>query len=811
MLRNYFKIAWRNLLKSKGYASINILGLAIGLACCLLIGLYIQDELSYDRYHAKKNRIYRVLHGYSDSGTSGATATAQRGSYTYQVWGNAPVGKTLKSDFPEVQEVTQFSGQSSVLLRYGDKAFQEDNVFFADSNVLDVFSWKLLKGNPKTALVAPYSVLLTASTAKKYFGNENPIGKTLEGGNTGGRANPGTYTVTGILQDIPSNSHFTFDILMSMSSFRQSWAEPFEQWGYVDFYTYFVVPENFNIKQLSAKIPAFLTRHHANDDGRYTIAFEPMLGAYLHSTADRQPGAIGSLANLYIFGVIGFFILCIACINFMNLATARSMERAKEVGVRKVVGAERAGLIRQFMAESLLMILIAAGLAFLIVWLLLPLTNNFTGKNFELTRIVNWRTLAIYFPIIFITGILAGSYPAMVLSGFKPITVLRGAFRSSAKGIALRKGLVVFQFSLSIALIAGTVIVIAQLDHLQHKNLGFSQDKMLVIDFNYDSKIVSQLDVIKQTFLQEKEVKSVAASRSVPGSYFPNAYTEIETPNGNLAQEAPALFEVDIDFIPHFNIQMAAGRPYSRDFLADTLHALVINEAAARLYGYAKPEDIIGKRFSQWGREGRVIGVTKDFNYLSLHKRVEPLALRLEPRSSRFLSLHIQSENLPATIAKLGKIWTKLAPQRPYLYSFLDDSFNRQYVADQRFRNLFSVFATLAIFIACLGLLGLVTYTAQQRTKEIGVRKVLGASVGNIVQLLSTDFIKLVLLAGLIASPLAWWAMNKWLDSFAYRMEIHWWIFVSAGLIAVVIALLTVSWQAIRAAMANPVDSLRNE
>jgi len=811
MIKNYFKIAWRTLLKSKGYATINILGLAIGLACCLLIGLYIQDELSYDQYHAKKDQIYRVLHGYKESGTAGSTATDQKGSFTYQVWGNAPVGKALKADFAEVQEVVQFSGQSSVLLRYGEKAFQEDNVFYADSNALDVFSWKLIAGNPKTALTAPYSALLTESTAKKYFGDENPIGKTLEGGNSGGRANPGLYTVTGVLEDIPSNSHFTFDVLMSMSSFKQSWAEPFEQWGYVDFYTYFVVPEDFNINSLSAKIPAFLRRHHANEDGRYNVTFEPMMGAYLHSTAERQPGAIGSLPNLYIFGVIGVFILCIACINFMNLATARSMERAKEVGVRKVVGAERGELIRQFMTESLLMILIAASLAFLFIWILLPFTNGFTGKHFEFTRLFNWRTLALYLPVVFLTGLIAGSYPALVLSGYKPITIIRGIFRTSTKGIALRRGLVVFQFSLSIALIAGTMIVVSQLDHLRNKNLGFKQDKMLVIDFNYDQLISSQLETIKQTFLNEKEVLSVSASRSIPGSYFPNAGTNIETSNGTSVSETPGIFEVDVDFIPHFGIEMAAGRPYSRDFPADTAKSLVINEATARLYGYRNPHDIIGKRFSQWGREGTVIGVTKDFNYLSLHKRVEPLTMRLAPLASRFLTLHVKSENLPATITKLGEIWTKLAPHRPYLYSFLDNSFNRQYEADQRFRNLFSVFASLAIFIACLGLLGLATYTAQQRTKEIGVRKVLGASVGNIVKLLSTDFVKLVILAGIIASPLAWWAMNKWLDNFAYRMEIHWWIFAGAALMGIIIAILTVSFQAIKAAMANPVDSLRNE
>ncbi len=680
-----------------------------------------------------------------------------------------------------------------------------------DSTAFEVFSWKLIAGDPETALKAPYSAVLTESTAEKYFGEENPIGKTLEGGATGGRAAPGLYTVTGIMEDVPANSHFTFDALMSMSSFKQSWPEVFDQWGYVDFYTYFLVPEEYDIEKLSAKIPDFLKRHLPSNDGIYTMSFEPMLGAYLQSKADRQPGITGSVQNLYIFAIIGLFILCIACANFMNLATSRSMERAKEVGVRKVVGADHKGLIFQFMGESLLLVLIAAMLALAIVFAVLPTMEVFAGKHFALTTLLNWRTLAVFISIVAITGITAGSYPALILAGFKPVTVLKGTFKTTAKGATLRKGMVVFQFGLSIALIAGTFIVFSQLNHLQRKNLGFKQEQMLVIDFNYDDKVTNKLEAIKSTFLKEKEVLSISASRTVPGAYFPNAGTEIESKEGTMTQLGPSLYEVDVDFISHFGIEMAAGRPYSRDFPADTAHSLVINEAAAKSWGYADPHDIIGKRFSQWGREGQVIGVVKDFNYLSLHRKVEPLALRLAPTSSKFLTLKVQSDTVPETLAKLERIWAKLAPHRPFLYSFLDASFNRQYEADFRFRRLFTAFSGLALFIACLGLLGLATYTAQQRTKEIGVRKVLGASIASIVRLLTFDFVKLVLIAILVATPVAWWAMNKWLADFAYHINIQWWVFAFAGLAAVVIAMLTVSWQAIRAAMANPVKSLREE
>ena len=810
MIQNYFKIACRSLRKHTTYTAINIIGLTIGLGCCLVIALYVQDEWSYDKYHKNIGNLYRVVHGHAEDGRKGGK-NYQNTDYRYEVWGNAPVGAALKADFPEVKEVVQFSGRSTILLTYGEKVFQEENVFFADSNVLTVFSWPLIAGDPKTALQAPYSAVLTETTARKYFGNENPIGKMLKGGGTGGRASEGMYKVTGVMKDVPSNSHFTFDALMSMSSFKQSWAEVFDQWGYVDFYTYFLVAPHTDIKKLTAKVPDFLTRHNATEQGRYTIAFESLNDAYLHSSAERQPGATGNLSSIYLFTIIGLFILCIACVNFMNLTTARSMERAKEVGIRKVAGANRIELIGQFFSESLLMVFLSAILAMILVIATLPLMQAFTGKHFEIGDIINTKSILIYSTTVLITGILAGAYPAIILSGFKPITVLKGSFKTSSKGVNLRRGLVILQFSLSISLIVGTIVVFRQLNFMQHKSMGFKNEQMLVIDFNHDEKVASKIEAIKNIFLEQPNITSVSASRSVPGGYFPNAGTEIQSPNGGTIQEAPALFEVDVDYIKHFGLQMAAGRAYSRDFPVDTAKSLIINEAAAKLFGYTDPQKIIGKHFQQWGREGQVIGVVKDFNYLSLHKKIEPLALRLAPMSSRYFTLKIKPENMQATIAVLKKIWTDVAPQRPFLYSFLDESFSRQYEADIRFRGLFTFFSGFAILIACLGLLGLATYTAQQRTKEIGVRKVLGASVGSIVQLLSKDFVKLVCVAIVIATPVAWWAMSKWLEGFAYRINISWWVFAIAGLLALLIALITVSFQALKAAFTNPMKSLRTE
>ncbi len=798
MIKHLFKSAWRSVLKRKGFTLINIVGLATGLMCCLMIGLYVQDELSYDQYHTKKDRIFRVLHG--DKITS-----------RFNVWGNAPVGRALKADYPAVEAVTQFSGRASIQLRNGERIFQEDDVFFADSNVLEVFSWPLLNGDIRRALIAPNSIVLTESTAKKYFGKDSPVGKTLEGGKVAGRAGQNTYMVTGVLKDIPENSHFTFNALISMSSFRAHWPEVFDWWGYVDFYTYFLLRKPEDIGSLRAGIPDFLSRHLGNEAENSLLAYEPLLDAYLHSDAERQPGITGSLSKLYIFSVIGAFILFIACINFINLATARSMERAKEVGVRKVIGADRQTLALQFLSESILMILVSGLLAIAAFCALLPAANRFVEKHFAYSDLFSWESMGLFALIVAATALLAGVYPAFILSAFKPISTLKGSFKSSARGITLRKGLVTFQFCLSIALIAGTFVVVSQLNYLRQKDLGFRQDQMLVVDFNYDEDTQNNLSSLKDRMLAQEGVSSVSASRSVPGSFFPKAGTELEAADGGMKMEDISLFEVDIDFIPHFGIEMAAGRSYSRDFPSDTSAALVVNEAAARLYGYSDPKDIIGKSFSQWDMNGQVIGVTKDFNFQSLHSVVGPLALRLAPLSSRYLTLKIKAENLQATLEKVRQVWNDFSGNRPFLYSFLDESFNQQYQADQQFEKVFSSFSALAILIACLGLLGLATYSAEQRTKEIGVRKVLGASVSHIVALLSKDFVKLVLLAAVIASPLAWWLMNKWLEGFAYRMQIHWGIFVFASLLCVIIALGTISFQAIRAALTKPIDSLRDE
>ncbi|PWV51405.1 ABC transporter permease [Chitinophaga sp. S165] len=805
MLKNYLKIAWRNLIRKKAYSAINITGLAIGITCCILIMLYVQDELSYDRYNTNFNQIYRVLHAYRNP--KDVDRNTPPSPEDYQVWGNAPTATALAADFPEIKKTLQFTSPNTFLLEHGEKHFQEEGLVFTDSTVFDIFSWKMLAGNPKQALVAPNSIVLTKSIAQKYFGNQNPVGQTLR------VDNQETFTVTGMMEDVPANSHISFNGLISMSTFRKWRPEIFDEWGYIDFYTYFLLPEHTNIKTLEAKIPAFVSRHYPKmDNSIYAVAFEPLSAAYLHSKAQRQPGPTGSLSNVYIFSIIGLFIILIACINFVNLSTARSMERAREVGVRKAVGAYQKGLIYQFLTESILISSAAVLLSIILTIITLPAIGEISGKPLNWSLLVSWKITPVIILMPFLLGLMAGSYPAWVLSRFRPVEVLKGQFRASNKGIALRKGLVIVQFSLSVALIAGTMIVYSQLKHLRSHSLGFRQDQMLVIDYGGDQKVNASIDAIKAMLARNPAVQSISASRAVPGDFYPNGTTFIESRTGDMITETPALYEIDFDFIPVYEMQLAAGRAYSRDFPTDAQEALMINEAAMKKYGYSKAEDIVGKRFEQWGRKGTVIGVVKDFNYQSLHKKVEPLAMRMAPfQALNKLSLRIKTDHLSKTIKELEQTWSTVAPHRPFLYTFLDQSFNRQYKQDARFGELFAAFAGLTIFIACLGLFGLATYTTEQRVKEIGVRKVLGASVTNIVSLLSSDFIKLVLISILIATPAIWWAMQEWLQGYAYRVTIQWWMIGLAGVLAVVTALLTVSLLAVKAALMNPVKALRSE
>ncbi len=803
MIHHFLQIAWRNLVKRKFYSFINIAGLAVGMTCCLLITLYIKNELSYDQYHTKKDRIYRVLQSFRSvkEGVNPGAPTPDE----YWVWGNAPVGPALQADFPQIEKMVRFMSPSSLLLQHGEKRFQQDNLVFMDSTAFSVFSWKMIYGNPQTALIAPNSIVLTRTVSEKFFGTTNPVGQSLRIDNSD------NYLVTGVMEDVPPNSQINFNGMISMSTERKYRPDVFIYWGYVDFYTYLLLKENTNIETLQAQAAAFVKKHNPNDKG-YAISFEKMTDAYLHSAAIRQPGPTGSRFNVILFSCIAVFIMLIACINFMNLSTARSLERAKEVGVRKVLGVRPRSLMWQFLIESILMSLAAAAIALTLARPGISLIGKLSGKDLSYSQFftpVMWMYMLAFAIVV---GILAGIYPASFLSGFKAITVLKGKFNPSRDGISLRKALVVFQFTLSIALIAGTIIVYSQLKFINRHDLGFQKDQILIVNFEGDGKVQENIESIKKSLADQPGVVSVAASRAVPGEFLPNAGTQIEGPDGQMQQQGPFIYEIDFDFIPVFHIPLVAGRNYSRAYVSDSAQSMVINEACAKLYGYTNPADAVGKKFDQWGRKGTIIGVVKDFNFRSLHQAVEPLTLRYGyPYNLNRIAVSIKGNEAQATVGRLKKTWDRIAPQRPFMYHFLDESFSAQYEADQHFGELFTFFSYLAICIACLGLFGLTTFMAQQRVKEIGVRKVLGSSISGIVLLLSKDFIKLILIAIVIATPLCLWAMNQWLQGFAYRITIGPLVFVEAGMISLTIALLTMAWQSVKAARSNPVNSLRNE
>ncbi|RAJ05496.1 putative ABC transport system permease protein [Chitinophaga skermanii] len=804
MLTTYFKTATRSISKNKMYSFINITGLTIGIACCMLITLFVKDELSYDQYNSHYNETYRVLHAYRTGDVTKQTAPPT--PEEYQVWGNAPVGPLLKSTIPGIVHVTQFTSAKTVLMQQGSNRFQQEGLLFADEHIFDVFSWKFIAGDPATALVAPNAIVLTKSIAEKYFGSTNIVGKSIT-------ADDITLNVTAVMEDVPSNSHFTFTGLISMETFKRIRADIFSEWGYVDFYTYFTTTPNTNLAALNAKIPTILKQHRTNvRDENYSFTFEPLKDAYLHSKAARQPGTTGSMSNIVIFSLVAAFMLVIAGINFVNLSTARSMERAKEIGVRKAVGAQESALILQYLTEAVLLTTIATILAVGICYLCLPLLRQVADKSLPVGLMWSKELVAFYLFTPLLVGIPAGIYPAFVLAKFKPVKVLKGRFTSSAKGLQLRRGLVVFQFSLSIALIACTAIVYSQLSHLQHHSLGFDNEQLLVIDYGGDELVNKHQDAIKLKLAENPAVKAISISRAVPGDMFPDGGTGIIAASGERIWHNPSIYEIDEDFMSTLNIPMAAGRTYSKSFPADTAHSLVVNEATAKLYGYSNPADIIGKSFDQWGRTGVVIGVVKDFNYESLHQKVKPLALRRgDPDSFGKITLRLQTNDIKQTIQQIETTWNTVAPHRPFLYSFLDQAFNRQYQKDERFGQLFSVFGILTILIACLGLFGLVTYSIEKRIKEIGIRRTLGASIPNVIGLLSKDFVVLILIAILIATPIGWYAMRNWLNTFAYSVEIQWWIFLIAGSAALTLTLLTIGILAFRAARINPIKALRTE
>jgi putative ABC transport system permease protein len=807
MFKNYIKIAIRNLWKNKAFSAINLFGLASGLAICLLILFYVNNELGYDQYNTKSDRIYRVDGDLQFGGNHFVLAQSPD-----------PLGPTLKQDFPQVEQYVRFRDHGGIMVKKGNENVEENKVIYTDSTLFSVFTLPMIQGDPSTALVQPNSVVITENTAKKYFNSTDVVGKTMIIGDTG------NYKITGVIKDIPKQSHFHYDFFISM--YGQLSSYEINQWTSNNFNTYIVLKKGTNADQLSSQLNGFVMRYvapvfksmnltpeeFAKQGNHLHYSLIPLEKIHLYSNKSGELEANGNIQYVYIFSLIAFFILLIACVNFMNLSTARSANRAKEVGVRKVLGSLRKNLIMQFLSESVLISFISLTLALVIAALLLPYFNQLSGKDMTLNLFLKPWLLPAAILLMIIVGLIAGSYPAFYLSSFKPVQVLKGKLAKGFKSSWLRSGLVVFQFCISIILVIGTLVIYLQLNYIRNKDIGFDRSHVLIIK-NTDA-LGRQAKVFEDEVKKLNGVENATMTGYLPTAgwrsdspLFPDATTD--TKNAVSTQ----IWRIDQNYIPALGMKMAMGRNFSADFPTDS-SGIIINEAALKLFGFKDPlnrtlyymNDFPKKDLTKF----HIIGIVKNFNFNTLREEVTPLCFLFQPQNSS-IAFRVHSANLPNLISLIQNKFKNLAPEQPFSYSFMDDDFNKTYSNEQRMGGISMTFSALAILIACLGLLGLITFAAEQRAKEIGIRKVLGASGGNIVSMLSKDFLKLVFIASLIAIPLAWWAMNKWLQGFAYRIQISWWILASAALLAVFIALATIFYQAMKAAIANPLDSLSSE
>jgi putative ABC transport system permease protein len=807
MFRNYFKTAFRNLTKNKFYTAINILGLAFGLATCLLILLYVIDEKNFDRYNENAKRIYRVNNEVKFGNNHLDLAVS-----------DAIMGPALLREFPQVEKYTRLQQYGSFLVKKGNQDLREVKVAFADSSLFEVFTLPMISGDPKTALRDPRSLVITERMANKYFGRSDVTGENLL---INDKEN---YKITGVIKDIPEQSHFNFDFFVPMTENESSRSD---NWLSENFNTYILLKKDADPKKLVPEFNKMINRYVAPelksilnlsiDDlekggGFVRCSLIPLEDIHLHSNKIGELSPNGNIQFIYIFSAIALLILLIACVNFMNLSTARASSRAKEVGVRKVLGSLRKNLIQQFITESVLMSFIALAIAIFLALLLLPYFNQLAGKKIQYYLLFQPLMLISFLLLMIIVGILAGSYPAFYLSSFQPIKVLKGRLSGGFKGSSLRNVLVVFQFSISVMLIVGTIVIFNQLTYIRSRDIGYNRNQVLVLHGT---------DVLKDgtgSFKNELLKISGVVNATVTGFLPVNGYRGENTlfPSTSLDPKTGISLEqwnVDENYIPTLDIKLLEGRNYSTQFPTDS-SGIIINEAAAKFLGTKdllnkslyRIDDIKTKRIGEF----HIIGIIKNFNFNSLHEVVTPMALVLQKESGS-MAVRIKTSNVYPVITQIRNKWQSMVPGQLFDYSFMDDEFNELYAPEQRTGQLFITFAVLAILIGCLGLFGLVTYSAEQRTKEIGIRKALGASVGNIAGMLSKDFLKLVIISWLIAFPVAWYAMNKWLQDFAYRVSISWWVFASAGIFALIIALLTISSKAIRAAVANPAKSLKSE
>lgn len=790
MLKNYLLVALRNIKKYKGYSFINISGLAVGITCCVLILLWLQYEFSFDKFHENSDNIYRVI---SEVATANETVNNARTP--------TPVGPTLTDEYPEVLSSTRFQGVERWNFRYGEKRFNDIDIAFTDPSFFEVFSFPFVKGDPKTAFDDRYNLIITESMARKFFDDEEPMGKVVKIWHL-------DFKVAGVIKDVPKTSHMKFDCIFPIINMAQFWGVDFNDWkGRMWFYTYVRLSESSDWKDLNDKISGLVRQRNPESNTR--VFLQPLSDVHLRSDfkMDLDNYKQGNITYVYIFSLTALFILLIACFGFMNLWTARYGGRALEVGMRKVVGASRKHLIQQFYLESILSSVIAFFLALILARLFLPVFNELTDRELSLNLVFSGNILIILelIGLTILTGVIAGSYPALFLSSFQPVSILKGIIGKLGRRAFLRKAMVVVQFTLVIVLILGATIVSRQLNFIQEKDLGFDSKNvaimMAVHRFAMDDRAK------KNEFLQNPNILSVTLC---PPPIELNEAVEDVGWDGKTPDQGISIHPVhaDYDYLKTFGMKMAEGRFFEREFTTDTSN-YILNETAVRMMGLKSP---VGKRFILQGQTGSIIGVVKDYHHGSLHTPIQPVVLKLffEP-DVRQVSMKISPHNVPETIEFIKKKYGKFAPNYIFRYDFLDDKIDAFYKNEKNAGIILNYFAALTIFISCLGLLGLVSYMVEQRSKEIGIRKVSGASVSNIVWLISKDFLRWIAVALVIAFPMAWYFMTNWLQDFVYRVGITWWMFVFTAVAVMVIALLTISYQAIKAASANPVDSLRYE
>ena len=819
MIKNYFKTAWRNLRKNKIFSFINIAGLSIGMAACLLILQYVSFELSFDQFNKNAPDIYRVYNNRYQNGK-----LVQHGTITYSA-----IGKAMQDDFPEVVNHARVLPYGQVIITYNDKKIGDQEALAVDNSFLTMFSYPITTGDAQTGLTQPNTLIVSEKLARKIFDIRDNNFQSVIGKAIVVERDSLPYKITAVCKDVPENSHLHFDFLLSyitLYSGKNAWKESDYDFKDSDFWHYIQLKHGTDYKALEAKFPAFSQRHFqgnkiSGSDEKFFL--QPLSKAHLYSDFEYEIGKTASATVVWGLLIIAVLIIVIAWVNYINLATAKSMERAKEVGVRKVAGATKQQLIRQFLSESFIINIIALAISLLIVTLAQNGFNNLINHELSLSYLfqkgLSGYSITAALIALIITGILvSGFYPAFVLSSFKPILVLKGKYTSSNKGIVLRKALVVGQFAITVALIIGSFVVYKQIKFVNAQNLGMDISQMLIVKppelTNWDSTFISRENSLTEQLKQIPHVEGATTSWNIPGGETGRSFNVRRVDQDSTTHFTMRHSGISIGYVDLYKIKLLAGRDFSyTDFNPNFggLHNLILNESAVKLLGYSSPKDAIGKTIIRGSKKWDVVGVINNYHQKSLRYPVEPTMLLPAYSTNSAISVKVNTKDLPVTIAAIKKAYDTFFPGNLFDYSFLDEHFNAQYRSDRLFGKVFAIFSGFAIFIASLGLLGLSLFATTQRTKEIGVRKVLGASVSNIVVLLSKDFIKLVIISFVIASPVAWWIMHSWLQDFAYRIHISWWIFFGAGLLAVMIALATISFQSVKAAIANPVKSLRTE